>query len=221
MNSKIPNIEELRKRNYEELLDAAEQKKLDSRKKIYRMVKRFLDILISAVMLVIFSPVWLVIVLLVRIDSRGKALFAHTRVGKDGKLFTIYKFRTMRMDAKDQDFAPHAPDDPRVTKLGRFLRRTSLDEVPQFWNVIRGHMALIGPRPEMPFIVETYTRVQRARLLVKPGITGLWQIAGRKDLPLHENVEFDLHYILNESPLLDLLILLKTFSVVLKGKGAY
>ena len=111
--------------------------------------------------------------------------------------------------------------DPRVTPIGAILRKTSLDELPQLWNVIRGEMSMVGPRPEMPFIVEHYEAWQRQRLTVKPGITGLWQILGRKDLPLHANLEYDFYYIQNQSLLFDLTILLKTIPVVIFGKGAY
>jgi len=134
----------------------------------------------------------------------------------------MYKIRTMdpRVDLYAE--APTDPNDRRISgRLGRFLRRTSLDELPQLWNVIRGEMSLVGPRPEMPFIVDRYKDWQRRRLVVKPGITGLWQIMGRKDLPLHANLEYDFYYIQNQSILFDLAILLKTLPVVLLGKGAY
>ncbi|MGQ9733011.1 MAG: sugar transferase, partial [Candidatus Zipacnadales bacterium] len=117
--------------------------------------------------------------------------------------------------------APSTEEDARITSVGRWLRRSSLDELPQLWNVLRGEMSLVGPRPEMPFIVEQYEPWQRRRLDVKPGLTGLWQILGRKDLPLRDNIEYDFYYIRNRSLTLDLVILLKTIGVVLRGRGAY
>ncbi|MBU0667851.1 sugar transferase [Patescibacteria group bacterium] len=218
---KVPDFEQLKKQDFSQLLSPPGQQKLPGERRFYRFTKRTADIILSALALTIILPVLAALAIIVRIDSRGKAVFAHKRVGKDGKIFTMYKFRTMRNDVNGQQHAPTAPGDERVTATGKFLRRTSLDELPQLVNIIKGDMSLVGPRPEMPFIVEKYTELQRARLLVKPGLTGLWQLAGRKDLPLHENVEFDLYYILHQSLLLDLIILLKTFTVVFSGKGAY
>jgi exopolysaccharide biosynthesis polyprenyl glycosylphosphotransferase len=187
----------------------------------YHVFKRCADMGFSIVILILFSPFWLLIVLAIRLESPGKALFSQDRVGKNGKVFTIYKFRTMRHEVNPNDFAPTDKKDTRITRIGRFLRKTSLDEFPQFWNVIKGNMSVVGPRPEMPFIVETYKEWQRRRLDAKPGITGLWQILGRKDLPLHENIEYDFYYIKNQSLLLDLVILIKTVAAVFRGKGAY
>jgi lipopolysaccharide/colanic/teichoic acid biosynthesis glycosyltransferase len=127
----------------------------------------------------------------------------------------------MRTETDPYCPAPTESDDPRVTRFGRFLRRTSLDELPQLLNVLRGEMSLVGPRPEMPFIVEKYEPWQRRRLDVKPGITGLWQVIGRKNLPLHLNMEYDLYYIKNQSLLLDIEILLKTIPAVFMGRGAF
>jgi lipopolysaccharide/colanic/teichoic acid biosynthesis glycosyltransferase len=221
MTWNIPRIEVLKKQSFENLLSDTFVYKLFERKKLYFFLKRVLDISGSLCALVIFSPVFFILFILIHIDSRGAAIFSHKRIGKNGKTFTVHKFRTMKYDAKDQEEAPNSPQDLRVTKIGRFLRRTSLDEMPQFWNVLKGEMSLVGPRPEMEFIVKNYTPIERCRLLVKPGITGIWQIRGRKDLPLHANVEYDLFYILNESLILDLRILLNTITVVISGKGAY
>lgn len=221
MSVKIPKIEHLKKESFAELLDPDFQKRLVSRRPIYRFLKRLIDIIFSIVALLFFAPVWIIIIILIRLDSRGQAIFRHERIGKDGKTFTLHKFRTMFEGVKTQEFAPLSLDDKRITRVGKFLRKTSLDEVPQFWNVLMGQMSLVGPRPEMGFIVKKYSNVQRSRLLVKPGITGLWQIHGRKDLPLHENAEYDFFYIKHQSLLLDLIILLKTISVVISGKGAY
>jgi lipopolysaccharide/colanic/teichoic acid biosynthesis glycosyltransferase len=127
----------------------------------------------------------------------------------------------MQADVAPYEEAPLERTDPRVTRFGRFLRKTSLDELPQLINVLRGDMSMVGPRPEMPFIVDKYEEWQRRRLDVKPGITGLWQIVGRKDLPLYLNLEYDFYYIRNQSLLLDLMILIKTIPAVLFGKGAF
>lgn len=134
----------------------------------------------------------------------------------------MVKLRTMRPDADEYAEAPNGPGDPRVLgRLGAWLRRTSLDEIPQIYNVLRGEMTLVGPRPEMPTLVARYEPWQLSRLRVPPGVTGLWQILGRKNLPLHANLEYDFYYIQNRSFLLDLVILVRTIPVVLFGKGAY
>jgi exopolysaccharide biosynthesis polyprenyl glycosylphosphotransferase len=187
----------------------------------YRLIKRILDILLSVLGLIVSLPFWLLIVILIRLDSKGDAHFVHTRVGKDGKEFKLYKFRTMKKSVGQYETAPLNPGDKRITRIGKFLRKTSLDELPQLINVFKGEMSLVGPRPEMPFIVKKYSKWQRKRLEVKPGLTGLWQILGRKDLPLHENIEYDFYYIQNQSLLLDFVIMIKTIWAVLKGKGAF
>ena len=192
-----------------------------TQKPIYEAIKRAIDIVFSIISLFLFAPFWLLIVVLIHLDSPGKAFFAHTRIGKNEKPFTLYKFRTMYQGVKDQELAPESPGDKRITSIGKFLRRTSLDEIPQLLNIIKGEMSLVGPRPEMGFIVEHYTAHERKRLLVKPGLTGLWQIKGRKDLPLYQNLEFDFYYIQHRSLWLDLVIILKTIVVVISGKGAY
>jgi exopolysaccharide biosynthesis polyprenyl glycosylphosphotransferase len=184
-------------------------------------LKRVLDIVVSFLLLIVFAIPALIAIILIHIDSKGKAIFAQERVGKDGKLFTMYKFRTMLDDVNPYQEAPATSDDERITRFGKFLRKTSLDEIPQVVNVLLGDMSMVGPRPEMPFIVEEYEEWQRRRLDVKPGLTGLWQIAGRKNLPLHLNLEYDFYYIRNQSLLLDITILLKTIPVVLFGKGAF
>jgi exopolysaccharide biosynthesis polyprenyl glycosylphosphotransferase len=196
---------------------------LRSKKKniFYLIVKRFFDIILSLVGLIVLFPLWILIVILIRLDSPGKALFVQNRSGKDGKIFKMYKFRTMDKRVKLYEEAPTSPDDKRITRIGKFLRKTSLDELPQLINVLKGEMALVGPRPEMPFIVKNYTNWQRKRLEIKPGLTGLWQILGRKDLPLHQNIEYDFYYLQNQSLFLDFVILLKTFWVIITGKGAF
>jgi lipopolysaccharide/colanic/teichoic acid biosynthesis glycosyltransferase len=157
----------------------------------------------------------------VKLESRGPVLFGQRRVGKDGRLFRVYKFRTMQARTPAYALAPRARADARVTQVGRLLRRWSLDELPQLWNVLTGDMSLVGPRPEMPFLVREYQPWQRRRLLVRPGITGLWQVVGRKELPLHRNVEYDLYYVRHRGWVLDATILLRTIPAVLFRRGAY
>jgi exopolysaccharide biosynthesis polyprenyl glycosylphosphotransferase len=161
---------------------------------LFDLGKRMLDMFVAALMLLPLAVIAPVIAILVKSTSPGPVLFRQQRAGKAGRRFTMFKFRTMFQDAPHYETSPGAGDDPRVTPVGRFLRRTSLDELPQLMNVLLGQMSLVGPRPEMPFIVEQYTPLQRQRLLVKPGITGLWQIGPTRAFPIHENMEYDLYY---------------------------
>lgn len=175
----------------------------------------------------------LLIALIVRLDSSGAALFRQQRVGRYGDHFTMLKFRTMRPDSEalraELEHLNQNSDgllfkvrkDPRITRVGSFLRRSSLDELPQLINVARGHMSLVGPRPPLPEEVEEYTPDVKRRLLVKPGLTGLWQVSGRSDLPWDEAVRLDLGYVDNWSMGLDLSILARTGSAVVRGTGAY
>ncbi|MBS3902895.1 MAG: sugar transferase, partial [Anaplasmataceae bacterium] len=158
---------------------------------------------------------------LVKRDSVGSIFIRQERVGKDGKVFFIYKLRTMYSDVDLYAPSPSGEGDSRITRVGSFLRRYSLDELPQLWNVLKGEMSIVGPRPEMPFLVQRYNDWQRKRLLVKPGITGLWQVFGRKDIPLTDNLEYDFYYIAHQSFLLDLVIILKTIPTIILNKGAY
>ena len=189
--------------------------------KAQQIGKRWMDLMLAMIMGILALPFFPIISFMIRFSSPGQAIFRQLRIGKDGRPFTMYKFRTMYIEVDEYQEAPIQPDDPRIIPVGRWLRRTSLDELPQLWNVIRGEMSMVGPRPEMPFIVENYEAWQRHRLTVTPGITGLWQILGRKDLPLHANLEYDFYYIQNQSLLFDVTILLKTIPVVIFGKGAY
>jgi exopolysaccharide biosynthesis polyprenyl glycosylphosphotransferase len=185
------------------------------------VLKRCLDLAMTLPLLVLSLPLWLFIAVAIRLDSPGPVLFSHDRVGMGGRVFRLFKFRTMRTDTPPYAVAPGDQSDSRITRFGRWLRKTSLDELPQFLNVLKGEMSLVGPRPEMPFIVEHYEPWQRRRLDVPQGITGLWQIAGRKQLPLHFNLEYDFYYIRNWTLLLDIAILLRTLPAVLLGKGAF
>jgi exopolysaccharide biosynthesis polyprenyl glycosylphosphotransferase len=187
----------------------------------YRFTKRAFDFCAASLLLGLSAPLWLWWAFRIRRDSPGPALFSQVRIGEGGKPFQMHKFRTMYADVSAYEVAPRRAGDSRVTPYGEWLRRTSIDELPQLWNVVRGDMSLVGPRPEMPFIVDTYEEWQRRRLTVKPGITGLWQILGRKDLPLHENLHYDFYYIHNRSFLFDLSILVRTVIAVGSRKGAF
>jgi exopolysaccharide biosynthesis polyprenyl glycosylphosphotransferase len=188
---------------------------------LYQRAKRVLDVGGALFGLVALAPLLLWCAWRIRATSPGPALFLQDRVGRDGRPFRMVKFRTMRADADPEAVAPTGPGDPRVTEFGRWLRATSIDELPQLWNVLRGEMSLVGPRPEMPFIVAGYDEWQRRRLSVKPGISGLWQILGRKDLPMHRNLQYDFYYIRNRSLALDASILVRTAGAVLSRRGAF
>jgi len=206
-----------------------------------RGTKRISDIIIASLTLALLSPFWLLIALLIKFDSKGPVFYAQERVGMDGRIFVVYKFRTMRVDSDSEIhreyqrkfIAGHAEanvgdakkpayklrDDPRITRIGRILRRLSLDEVPQLFNVLRGDMSVVGPRPPIPYEVEAYELRHRKRLDMKPGLTGLWQVSGRNRLPFEEMVKLDLFYIENWSLLFDLKIILRTVLVMLRGDG--
>lgn len=208
-----------------------------------RFVKRAMDLLIAGVSLAVLAPAWAVIAMLIRADSRGPILFRQERVGMDGRIFLCYKFRTMAADAAPDihreayekniggDPSANAGDpavpvygkvknDPRITRFGRSLRRSSLDELPQLLNVLRGDMSIVGPRPPIPYEVESYDIWHRKRLDMRPGITGLWQVSGRNRLTFDEMVRADLYYIENWSPWLDLKIIMLTLPAMLRGDGA-
>ncbi|MHB8125728.1 MAG: sugar transferase [Desulfitobacteriaceae bacterium] len=195
--------------------------------------KRLLDLVVAITLLVLVSPLWFFIVIWIRFDSSGSAIFKQIRVGFRGKPYTIYKFRTMVKNAealkkvelekvKDlENFVFQEKDDPRITRSGHFLRKTSLDEFPQLINILIGNMSLVGPRPEVPEIARLYTSEQRQRLDVLPGVTGLAQVNGRSELTLGETMAYDLEYVHNWSFWLDLKILWKTVFVVFTGEDAY
>jgi exopolysaccharide biosynthesis polyprenyl glycosylphosphotransferase len=197
-----------------------------------RMVKRAFDLVVGIPSLFLVLPFMGLIALAIKLDSPGPAIFIQRRVGENGKLFWMYKFRSMVKDA-DQRLAEvirhdpngniihKSPNDPRITRVGRFLRRTSFDEFPNLINVFRGEMSLVGPRPELPVLVEQYEPWQRKRFAVPQGITGWWQVNGRSDKPMHLHTEDDIYYVQHYSIILDVKILLKTVWVALRGKGAY
>ncbi|MFE2062557.1 exopolysaccharide biosynthesis polyprenyl glycosylphosphotransferase [Streptomyces sp. NPDC059467] len=201
--------------------------------RISRLPKELLDRSLAALLLLLLALPMLLIALVVRLDSSGPALFRQQRVGRYGDHFTMLKFRTMRPDSEalraelehlnqnSDGLLFKVKEDPRITRVGAFLRRSSLDELPQLFNVVKGHMSLVGPRPPLPEEVEEYTPDIKRRLLVKPGLTGLWQVSGRSDLPWDEAVRLDLGYVDNWSMGLDLSILARTGAVVVRGTGAY
>ncbi len=183
------------------------------------LAKRIFDLILGSLCLVMTAPLMLLVGLVVRLDSPGPALFRQQRIGRWGRPFMIYKFRTMTVDSPTFGPKPDNLDDERVTRVGRFLRRSSLDELPQLINVLRGEMSLVGPRPDQPFLVEQYEEWQRRRLDVIPGVTGWWQVNGRRQ-PMHDHVEYDLYYVRNQSMWLDVRILARTLSAVWRGDGA-
>lgn len=203
------------------------------RGELYRLyVKRGFDVLTSLFGLVLLSPFFLVIAILIKLDSRGPVFFRQVRAGKDGREFLFYKFRSMIEDAEElKESLMHLneldgpvfkiSEDPRITRIGRFLRRTSLDELPQLINVLRGEMSLVGPRPPLPCEVENYESWQREKLTVVPGITCLWQISGRNHIGFTEWMRLDIEYIRRQSLGLDFRILARTVPAVLSRKGAY
>jgi lipopolysaccharide/colanic/teichoic acid biosynthesis glycosyltransferase len=186
------------------------------------VIRRTLDILVSSLALLLSSPVLAVAMVAVRLESRGPIIYRQRRVGLNGRQFDVLKLRTM-VDGAEHIGAGVAvnENDSRITRVGAFLRRTSLDELPNLLNVLRGEMSLIGPRPTLPVQVEQYTACQRGRLQIKPGITGWAQVNGRTSLPWSERIELDLYYIAHRSLALDLRILWRTVAMVLGGSGLY
>lgn len=196
-------------------------------------LKRLIDVLASASGLFLLLPLFLGVALAIRLESPGPVLFKQTRVGRWGELFRMYKFRSMYIDAEERKNALLAQNemsggvlfkmkhDPRITRIGQLIRKASIDELPQLWNVLIGDMSLVGPRPPLPSEVDHYSLSDRRRLDVIPGITCIWQISGRSDIPFPQQVELDIQYIDSQSILTDLKILLKTIPAVLLGKGAY
>lgn len=200
---------------------------------IYRIMKRCFDIIISALMLVLLSPVFLIVALLIHHEDHGPVLYRHRRIGKGGQPFDCLKFRSMRIDAAEMmirftseqraEFAKYhkLKDDPRITRIGNFLRNSSLDELPQLWNILIGQMSFVGPRPITEVELEQYGPKQRAKYeSVLPGLTGMWQASGRNNLTFKQRMYYDAYYVDHQSIWLDIKILFKTFSAVLNGEGA-
>ena len=196
------------------------------------VLRRLMDILVSSFALLLLLPILALLALIIRIDSPGPVLFTQRRVGKDGREFAFFKFRSMYADAEQRlGTLMTANDrtgpvfkmrhDPRITRVGHWLRHSSLDEMPQLLNVLRGEMSLVGPRPALPREVALYTPPQRHRLCVTPGLTGLWQVSGRADLSFEESMQLDMDYIARRSLALNCVILFRTVPAVLTGRGAY
>jgi lipopolysaccharide/colanic/teichoic acid biosynthesis glycosyltransferase len=183
----------------------------------YAVAKRIVDVIGSSFLLLLLAPIFFLIAVSVWLDTPGPVFFVQKRVGRNGELFNMYKFRSMHTTAPRYELSPTQSSDPRITAVGRFIRRTSLDELPQLINVFVGNMSLVGPRPEMPFIVHRYNSQQRQRLQVVPGITGLWQLSAERGLPIHDNIHYDLSYIRNRSLFMDLAILIHTPFRALRG----
>jgi len=209
----------------------------DSSIRLYRLAKRLIDISIAGFGLIIIVPVMVLIACLIKFDSSGPVIFRQKRIGRNrrfhsnghlidrrngnlkGKPFTIYKFRTMKQNVDRYAISPSDNFDPRLTRIGRIIRPLCLDELPQLINVLKGDMSIVGPRPEMPFIVKNYGHLESMRLAVKPGITGLWQLYGSRKKQIHENLHYDMEYIKNRSLWLDLKIMIKTIGFMLDSKN--
>lgn len=199
----------------------------------YLFFKRLIDIVGSILGLIFLSWLFLIVALMIKFeDPKGPVFFKQVRVGKNEKTFYMFKFRSMVTDAEERlnDLIQFnevsgamfkIKDDPRITKIGRFIRKTSIDELPQLWNVLKGEMSLVGPRPPLIREVEQYTDYDKQRLLVKPGCTGLWQVSGRNEIGFQEMVELDLKYIKRRSIIFDMLILLKTIKIIFKPNSAF
>ena len=198
---------------------------------VYRWVKRLIDVVGSLAGLMVMFCLFLFLVLIIKLDSRGPVFFVQTRVGQYGHRFKFIKFRTMAVGAHHKQWEVDnfnesggvtfkLSNDPRVTRVGRWLRRTSLDEMPQFWNVLRGEMSLVGPRPPLLREVSQYTDTQKIRMTVPQGMTGLWQVRGRSNLKFNDMVDLDIYYALHSSLHIDLRIMMATVPTVLFGRGA-
>lgn len=208
-----------------EILNSSHLVSQDS--KVYFVIKRVIDIVLAAIGLLVFSPIMLIVVIAIKLeDFKGPVLFSQERVGKLGEIFKMYKFRSMYVDAEqrlqelqhlNEQTGPvfKIKDDPRITKVGKFIRKTSLDELPQLVNVLRGEMSIVGPRPALPREVKQYNAYQKQRLLVKPGITCIWQVSGRNNIGFDEWMELDLEYIKNQSLGLDIKLILQTIPALL------
>jgi len=194
--------------------------------------KRFVDVAVSALVIVLLSPLLIAVAIAIRLSSPGPVLFSQHRVGKNGRLFKMFKFRTMvdgahllyeRVRHLNECDGPalKIARDPRLHAIGPFLRRSSIDELPQLWNVLRGEMSLVGPRPALPKEVEQYARPYYERLSVKPGLTGLWQVSGRANVPFHRWMAMDVWYVRHWSPLVDLALIVRTLPAVVRRDGAW
>lgn len=210
-------------------------KNIDSKDKsriLYSLAKRFIDLVGASVGLILFSPVLLIISILIKADSKGPVIFAQDRVGKDGKIFKMYKLRSMVVNAEElkerlkKNNEMSGPmfkmkDDPRITRIGKFIRKTSIDELPQLFNILRGDMSLVGPRPSLPGEVEQFEPWMNKRLEVKPGLTCYWQVMGRNNIDFEEWMKLDIKYVNERSFIIDLILILKTVFVLFGDKNAH
>lgn len=223
MDANIQNTKELTK---------IEIDNMEIKSKIYRGFKRIVDIILGCMGLIILSPVFLILAICIKIDSKGPVIFAHKRIGKNGKEFKMYKFRSMYENAEEmiENFNEEQKrewqenfkleNDPRITKVGSFLRKTSLDELPQIINIIKGDLSIIGPRPVIGEELEKYGKNKEKFLSITPGLTGYWQANGRSNTTYEERMQMELYYIDNQSLILDIKIFFKTIVSVLKKEGA-
>lgn len=197
----------------------------------YFIIKRIIDFIGALAGLLLIGPVMIIVAIWIKVDSKGPVFFAQSRVGRDGKKFVMYKFRSMCTDAEEllgelkDDNEMSGPmfkikDDPRITKIGKFVRKTSIDELPQLFNILKGDMSLVGPRPSLPKEVAQFTTFQKQRLIAKPGLTCYWQVSGRSDVSFKEWMKMDVKYIVNRNTLLDIILILKTVGVLFGDKGA-
>ncbi len=242
MSKYLKDSHKLREDLIDILLERSGDRRLSAQAKLKRWnlmvrsaygIKRFFDVLITVCALIALSPLLLAVAVWIKLDSPGPVIYRQTRVGKNGRHFPFYKFRSMYVDADRRKAALMKQNesgdgvifkmkhDPRITRSGRFIRKFSIDELPQLLNVLTGDMSLVGPRPPLPAEVAEYTLEDRKRLHVIPGITCIWQVSGRSDIPFKQQVELDKEYIKSQSAWKDFLILLKTIPAVLSGKGAY
>lgn len=228
MNIEFANENAIKNVSKMELIKTKES----TEKKIYIKVKRILDCILATIALIILSPIYLIIAIAVKIDSKGPVFFGHTRIGKNGKIIKIYKYRTMVTNAEEliKQFTPEQmkeykenfklENDPRITKVGKFLRKTSLDELPQLLNIIQGDLALIGPRPVVKKELEKYGKNAEKFLSVTPGLTGNWAASGRSNTTYEERMKMELWYVDNISFITDVKIFFKTIIAVIKKEGA-
>ncbi|OOM80336.1 sugar transferase [Clostridium sp. BL-8] len=198
---------------------------------LYDFVKRIMDVICSAIGLIILSPIFLIVAILIKAESSGSSIFSQERVGKDGKSFKMYKFRSMitnaeelkdKLKEKNEMSGPmfKLKDDPRVTKVGKFIRKTSIDELPQLFNILKGDMSLVGPRPSLPKEVMCFEDWMLKRLKVKPGLTCYWQVSGRSDIDFEDWMRLDIKYVRERNILIDVILIIKTFSVLFGDEHA-
>ena len=210
INSRSLNITESNLTYMKDTIDTLENKLTTF---YARRGKYIIDFFAALILVILFSPIMVFIAVLIKVSSRGPVFFSHKRVGINNSLFIIYKFRSLHIDTPSYSENPETTEDQRITSVGKWIRKTSLDELPQLFNVIKGEMSLVGPRPEMPFLAEKYEESENQRHLVRPGMTGLWQLSSKRKGTIREGIAIDLDYIKNLSLWTDFKILLRTFKV--------